>query len=94
MTSNTSLNYYNPTRWLQLLAITLQIQIHMKSSYLKLKNKKKYMKIYYHTWLLNTPDVLESLYVVFGFKVNNFVNMIFFYNLGLIMNFFQYIYIF
>jgi hypothetical protein len=50
------------------------------------------MKIYYHLWLLNTPDILESLYVVFGFKVNNFVNMIFFLQLGVNNEFFQYIY--
>jgi hypothetical protein len=50
------------------------------------------MKIYYHMWLLNTPDILESLYVVFGFKVNNFVNMIFFLQLGVNNEFFQYIY--
>jgi len=43
-------------------------------------------------WLLNTPDILESLYVVFGFKVNNFVNMIFFLQLGVNNEFFQYIY--
>jgi hypothetical protein len=52
------------------------------------------MKIYYHMWLLNTPDILESLYVVFGFKVNNFVNMIFFLQLGVNNEFFQYIYIY
>jgi hypothetical protein len=45
-------------------------------------------------WLLNTPDILESLYVVFGFKVNNFVNMIFFLQLGVNNEFFQYIYIY
>jgi len=52
------------------------------------------MKIYYHMWLLNTLDILESLYVVFGFKVNNFVNMIFFLQLGVNNEFFQYIYIY